>query len=121
MGEEALPRREGDASGQPPQPTGGSLASSSRAPEDAAHARHPAATPAAPAAPPPAGGGGIMHMAIFERLIERFVAPSESESAAAIQLQSHVRGQRDRRISRERSAERLRLSGVTGVYNRPRL
>ena len=49
--------------------------------------------------------------------LQRFVAPSDSERAAAVQLQSRVRGLRGRRISRERSADRLQLSSVTGVYD----
>ena len=49
--------------------------------------------------------------------LQRFVAPSDSERAAAVQLQSRVRGLRDRRISRELSADRLQPSSVRGVYD----
>ena len=51
-------------------------------------------------------------MPLFERLMARFATPSENEQAAAVQLQSRVRGS----LARQRSRE-LRLSTVTGVYS----
>tara|TARA_B110001452_G_scaffold243039_1_gene226176 strand:- start:153 stop:2615 length:2463 start_codon:yes stop_codon:yes gene_type:complete len=59
-----------------------------------------------------ANDSSMNSMPLFERLMGRFATPSENEQAAAVQLQSRVRGS----LARQRSRE-LRLSTVTGVFS----